>query len=1041
MAPSGFALQIIQESRSIRFAFSASLNGTRYLIVGRRNNILAYKFQSTPPFLYIVDKHEFSDEIETAAELDGHICVLQRNQVTHLTMAADKFVTVSKANVENFKVDQQPYNYKSVLAVGMNGYYLIHRYPGLVSIVSPSPASQDPNTRTKRESTRAFSIGTNIVEQICFVARSERTFAVLGRDYEFNYSLRYFTVDQEMSNLSLSPRLFDFREAPSLLFRAAGGVIVASDLALYFFPDGVATLNDNAGTSTYPVSRNKLKNVITLDLTGGGAPYRGLSFTAHTLIRDLEHDHLDQRKTAKFEERHVLINDKGETLLVYIKTSQSATVNTTHDFQIVPLAKTTIACNLVQLDSNVFFAASRLSASTVFRIVNRAPYIDVCGNMSSTPPVLDIATLEDDYYEKLLVVLGGFHSGQLKYLSSESCITVQVTRLGLSFSAVSATLLGATQDSMTFQLLDLKSTRTYLYDYNTDEIKELKTMPNSKPLCASIDDRAVAWMEGNVLHCKDQAHTSKELSDPVSLCALEYDSHLDVLVCLSNNYSFHFRLLKSKLQLLSMHKETQIGKLSGAFLRIAGEQEPLIFIASSGGSITQRFGRKNTRGHFEETVSVPGVQDWLRMRTFGLQNPSVAIFDSHRIWTLTAVQNTNFAEKTLVLASKEPISDCFVVGDNTLGRVLTVHESQCVVLRYAQIEPHDRQRNVFNSENAITNFLAFDDHVVAAELQIFTGPKGVSSQSVLQLYNKDLKLLDTCKLPPGARVGSMCDLTLRPGLPDTFLVADNGSKTFFSYAIVNDKFSCCDKTSYDNLADHGHKSRRFNSVQQLYLTDEELIIVGDRILHVDLEADDRSFLWRLIRYLPSLPIPIAIGRVGSLDFLADGVSGIMSLRNNKWKGHTKSPFDPTFVTAMALCYEYVFFGDSVGNLAYFSVHSDEGEILGAINIGEQINVIRVDKREFKIYVGTASGGIYSLLLFDPAETSEDKKYLGFMPYTPFKPKIPERPVPPVLQKAIIEDTSDNPRENRRKYKHGQPEFDQAYFRMKWEQKWTNGLSD
>lgn len=1040
MPPAGFALQVIQESRTIRFAFSASINGSRYLIVGRRNQILAYKFQSRLPFLFIVDKFDFSDEIETAAELDGHICVLQRNQVTHLTMTADKFVTVSKANIENFKVDQQPYNYKSILAVGMGGYYLIHRYPGLVSIVSTVSTNQGPNTRTKKKSTRAFSIGTNIIERICFVTRSERTFAVLSRDYEFNYSLRYFTVDEEMSALSLSPRLCDFKEAPSLLFRAAGGVIVASDLALYFFPDGEATLDDNAGSPTYPVSRNKLKNVITLDLTGGGAPYRGLSFTAHTLIRDLNHDSLDQRKTARFEERHVLINDKGETLLVYIKTSQSATVNTTHDFQIVPLAKTTIACDLVQLDSNVFFAASRLSTSVMFRIINRPPYIDVCAKMTSTPPVLDIAICEEDFHEKLLVALGGFHSGQLEYLSGESCSVVQTTTLGLAFSAVSATLLNETQSHLIFQLLDLTSTQSYILDYSTYQITELRMLPENIPLCASIDGEAVAWMEGNVLYCEDQTYTSKELSDPVSLCALQYESHLDVLVCLSNNYSFHLRLLGSKLQLLNMCKETQIGTISGALLRIAGEQEPLVLIASSSGTLTQRFGREKTRGHFEETASVPEVQDWLRMKTFGLVDPIVSIFDSHRVWTLTVVEGAKFAERTLVLASNEPISDCFVVGDNKLGRVLSVHETRCILLQYAQIKAHDRLRDVYNSENAITNFLSFDEYVVAAELQICTGLKGVSRQSVLHLYNKGLKLLDTCKLPPGAKIGSMCDLTLRSELCDLFLVADNGTKTLFSYAIVNDKLTCCDKTSYDDLAEPGHKLRRFNSVQQLHLTDEELIIVGDRILEVDLEVDDHSFFWRLIHYLPSLPLPIAIGRVVTLDFLADGVSGIMSVRNDKWTSLTKSPFDPTFVTAMALCYEYVFFGDSIGNFAYFSVHSAEGEILGAINIGEQINVIRVeDNRELKVYIGTASGGIYSLLLFDPAETSEKKNYLGFMPYTPFKPKIPERPVPPVLQKAITEDESDSPRKSGRHSKRVLAEFDQAYFRMKWTQKWTNGL--
>lgn len=1012
----GHALQVIQQSRTIRVALRARFEDVPHVVICRNNQLAAYKFTLDLPFLELVDTLELANDIDAAQVDHNEVVVLAGDRLQTVSFIHNRWTPHFNAVVDGLKSDNQPRNNKSILALNTSRLLaLIHRHASFVTVVDLWDYIQANEEDVPQDSgtlSRAFSIGSNIVELVCWLGRQDRVFAVLGRDYEFNYSLRYFSVDEDLSGLTMHPRKFDFREAPSLIFQAAGGIIVASDLALYFFPVGEATLGDNAGSPTFPVSRNKLQNVITLDLSGGGAPYRGSVFTAHTLIHDTE---APVKDAPEYEERHVLVTDKGDTLLVFLKTSQSAVMNTTHDFQVVPLAKTTIASDLVHLDANVFFAASRLSQSVVFRILKSKPFIDICGHMRSTPPVLDLDVSRKGNVDSLVVALGGFYSGELTSLSSEMFDTRSVATVTLSLVAITAELTKVSPYELHFKAAGFDQSKNYVFNYE----RQPRIIPGaSEPLqkgiiTATCADNTLVKVEGGTIFYKQHKLSVADLSDPCSLSILERKSYVDVLICLTSNVSYYLQCSHSGIKFLERQIEKQVGKITVALVAIENEKSPLIITVSSDGTVLQRLGLSGSNTSLLLSSKIPSVKGWLRVESYGTKNPTLALIDSNNVWMLIKDPFGRFVKPTLVYTSNKTISDCLIDGDEREGKLLIFRGTQEVeFLTYKTVTSDSLRAPKYHSENAVIKTINVgNSHLVTIELEITPGRSGMVRQTLLKHFDRrTFQLLSTSKFPPGAKLAAMCYLGSKyvPTLEknsNVFVVAENDSRMLLSYAATSDELICFDRTSYDDLAKVNTGSRRLNTVNLLFFQDGVLTLVGERVLQAYLEEEEDDFSWTPHASFPRTPFAVGYGELEGNTYIADSIVGVLKLsKDRKLLPCCTTPFDPTFVTAFATAQKHrlVVYGDSIGNLAYFRVTPKLGEeLIGAVNIGDQINVIKViDGLLPAIYVGTATGAIYSLLIFGGVDKPQNLKNIpGILPEQPWKPKITERPVPVISNES------------------------------------------
>lgn len=966
-------------------SFRANLNGTNaWVVLVRKFKLEAHVFSYEKPFLNFVYGYDTKTEIEAAQVVSlgatDAILLLSGGCLDLLVVTSSGWerkyrIQISRDQNQQETLEGGPTIMCSRTKSGTVA--LIHQCQGFFTLVNidhlRASFDQTNRKRPKQQTAAAATcIGDIVIKLMCWVNPEDLTFAVVYRDFEFNYLLRIYKIDVANMSVDIVMPLQDFSDAPSLVFPAAGGVVVASDLALYYFNQKTMTLEDSAGTLAHPVSHNHARKVITLDMSGGDFLFMGSVFQAHGQIAAEPH----QTQNALTEERHVLIADTGYTLLVYLKAKTLGPGVALHDFLVVEMGKSTIARSLVHIEANVFLALSKLSQSVLFRILPTKPYIHVFGTLQLSPPVLDIAITSTEY-EDIVAALGGFYSGELERFDEVKVKTNSLTAITLPLLALRATLGEVTGDGFKFIASGFDKAHEYSIksnsiDISIEELGEQQLIPDGTLSAKTVLD-SVLTVENDKLSYVGVEQALPGITDPCSLSILERDYDLDVVVCLTSNTvcRMHYRTADSVFEVMEERKVDLSGSISAALVPF-GHHEIMTVIVSSSGEVIQ-----SLRGE-DLTFKFPSVDGPMRVKSCNSVNPTVLLFDSSHVWILHWTES--FLNRTLLATFSTPISDCLCVGDQNQGNLVLFHGTNEIHLSsYERAQPGELTKSKYYSNHTVLKVIKLHnvDFLVSIELRmdaekVRSGSKMVR-RTVLKLYRSlTLEELFTFGPAPATNYADICELQMGHNdaeyLPHpTFVVADNNNETLLQFSIQDLKIVQTSSTPYILLlpGSHGRKSNML-AVQLLSFHDGILTLVGDRFLRTRLLfTEDDTQQWVPVRESPTLSFGIGYANVDGVGFVGDAVNGIMvDFGKGKPLAEDILPSHrPSFLTALAgvQSKKLLVYGDSVGNLAGLKVENMEAQVVFATNLGLQINVIRVVEAEIpKLVIGTSEGAIYTI---------------------------------------------------------------------------------
>lgn len=231
--------------------------------------------------------------------------------------------------------------------------------------------------------------------------------AVLYRDYNFNYSMRYYAFEISSKKLVLVKQFEEFDEPPTTITNPnCGGIMAFTDNYAFYFPNDdikyLEVAENNAdenlicNTSSMMITK-KLKMVNTERLT---------AFYCATVIDD---------------KRILMVNNRGETYLIYFDYEQkSSTSLRVEALSFISLGLTTIPTAVHHIDANLFLVTSKLSQSVLFKILPKSPYIELAQFFPSSPPILNINPRFNGMKYELFVSQGGYESGEFRKLSNKS---------------------------------------------------------------------------------------------------------------------------------------------------------------------------------------------------------------------------------------------------------------------------------------------------------------------------------------------------------------------------------------------------------------------------------------------------------------------------------------------------------------------------------------------------------------------------------------------------------------------------------------------
>lgn len=322
-------------------------------------------------------------------------------------------------------------------------YFIMHCFQGLVLLVL---IDKDANIQSLLNGTKlgkrqarmelflnieTMSIGNIVVQQMVILQNTEKsqdTLAVLYRDFNYNYSLRYYRISPSEGRLLLLTQFEEFDEPPTCIISPkTGGLLVLTPIHIFYFPNPGVNLHLANESDDMSLSRNGNQIFLTKKLTATSpTEIISTSFKNYTIIDDT---------------RIMLISNTGETYILYLNSElirkNSISFNSLY---LIQLGKTTVPSDVHHIDGNLFFASSKLSQSILFQIFPKKPYVNICQFMRSSPPILNIDTKLTGKMLSLLTCCGGYDSGEFKkivndvyYLSllKQFCTELETTLLSL----------------------------------------------------------------------------------------------------------------------------------------------------------------------------------------------------------------------------------------------------------------------------------------------------------------------------------------------------------------------------------------------------------------------------------------------------------------------------------------------------------------------------------------------------------------------------------------------------------------------------------
>lgn len=850
-------------------------------------------------------------------------------------------------------------------------YLILYRHSGFVSVLNLSlilnPGTSKPRQKRKKESeiTRAktFSIGDITLVLMTLLKGEEPLLAVLYRDVDFFYSLRYYKIQLHMDNLVIERQMETFQGAPTLVYAVKGGVVVVSDTKSWYFPSPLkqATLESFAGDSEFPVTFNKLQNVITLNTSSLSKKLLGCKMNCSTAVD---------------EKRQLVILDRGDVLLLYLDVQTSPAIEKVIEFKIIDLLKATIASEVVYLHDNVFFASSKLSRSVLFRILQKPPYIGILETISESLPILSLQPIPSRYGTNVAVARGGFSSGEVTILTS-------------SFSAKHLNSVSVSPEAHSFELnCESKSAWLQLWtlESSLNEFYSLTLSKRAKPESALKIHETI--MPVNVWRVNDDETISVSKEKPIRI---EYNSHQVALADFDEVSDIAWSRNEQTIVFVSLWngKIAQLkfddlggeivwtsdlpftGSVSLVCMQISEDTNVLIALSSDGSLHQMAFSHGK---YICSTLRRPLKSGALFRISKPKKNSLLLIYDAFEVFKLVLPPKSLFFEPRSVLQSSQSILFCkaekhfaiILFTGGTLSRFEIVHKAPSLT---------------YFSDKLIKSVVAYSDEYLLA-LEIEERPNQSTGRidyiSRILLFNQSsLKLLDTFQAEAKDNYVDICvmDTNSSEDQAPIAVVANSGGLAHKMLPVFMVKDGILTKPEYYNM--NGCFSKN-TSIVKLAAHNRRLILVGTSITEVKLDEynNTRSWTGSTLSLNTSMYYGVDIALNERCAVYADVSRGIFcSTDYNSSYIPLQLKKTPNFVTAIALFKSkpVLIYGDSAGNIGGVLIEiknakqnpgllcGQKTEQLFALSVDGAVNTICIVlESPICFLVGTTTGKLFEI---------------------------------------------------------------------------------
>ncbi|GEQ68212.1 hypothetical protein JCM33374_g1879 [Metschnikowia sp. JCM 33374] len=890
---------------------------------------------------------------------------------------------------------------------GAADYLVLYMYTGFVTIFAVHALSQGdtpapdlaPSRKRNRKNTprsKTFSIGNVVVSSMAVsTCTGTPVIAVLYRDIDFNFSLRYYTFSAHLNSFSMVRQMELFSGAPSRVMAVSTGFLVISDLKLWFFPYHGTTLSlaDSVFDPSFPVSHNKLHNVVTLNLAANMAAYLGSRFESSTQIDP---------------NRYLLVSNTGTTLLVYLDTNCTHSTTTVSQFQVVDLGKTTIASDLVHLEENVFYAGSQNSRSAVFRILPQSPFIDIVACVANSSPVLDMNISQHHHKKTLLLTRGGFHSGEVEVVLDspfriDRCHVTRAAGPVVGFTRGTGPgspfvflqdASGNTVDALKYPSLE-NPPRPHIYPDVVSHPRPLLVQGSYDKSCWKIDNsRTIECTQSDRMEItlKSERVTTISVENVHQVTSLDWHDNgtsLDVYIASWNGTLAHIRFTSSEASLVGVVCTELQGKISLVRYPRCESQYSIVMLDGEGlifqmpVSITSASGTCKQTWISESCQYLKAQQSSGTFRMSYTGSHGVLVYDSFSLFYLHHAQDNSQLNLSKLHTFTYPLRACGLTEE-------AINSGSFLVLfvdgTFSHYSFKNRQglNDSFNSNDLILSSVNVSGrHTVA--LQLESKPNMSTGQmetvpSLLLFDRQSLQLLHVYKPRQPSNFVAMTTMSGKYTLKNQsyVVVANSVEDPQEILKVFRVKSNKIEPVSNISLSGMLPKSFSFSGIS---CNKNTVCVVGDVFLTftLALSKDSKSEFWRGNVFTHDDTPFFAADVDGSDDFwvLADAVRGLfVACPSTLRLCSLSNPFSTSFATAVAVLRQspIIIYGDSLGNIWAVKKTADwdngasesanwtcDGffDSLFHANICEQINDIAVLSEDpITILFATVKGNVY-----------------------------------------------------------------------------------
>lgn len=853
----------------------------------------------------------------------------------------------------------------------------------LLSTDSPAsslPRSSMPKKHINNKNVCTIStthIGSVDVRAMTFLLCPLHVLAVLYCTYDFEYELRYYTVDPLAQKIALLTQFDAFAEPPGCIVALPqGGLLTFSAANVLYFPNphSAVTLDDACRDPL--ISCNRDRNVVTKVLNIGDVD----EFTAFLLIDD---------------SRILLVSQRGHTFICsYSMSHPTASATIVHHIRMFPLGKTTVPQHqgLFHITENLFLQMSLKSLLILFTVSPQQPHISVALVLPSSPPILDFAHTPSG----IVSCQGAHFNSQVCHyertshtvtLLQESHLTDAFTAL---FSSANDIFLGHVSNTRLYpvtlsessitvsnsvttsgNVLDVLFWDNMLYPICTDGIPSIGIHESFSHACVTNGNNFIA-IANNVLLAYENWSCACKLALPDHGDIVQIDACCDensvwYALVLWLNGTFHVVKLGSPAETIySGHCDS----VAYSGLVTYHQHRLLIFVVACDGTL------------FQTRIQADNGAECCTLRL------STKIAD----YALTLVKSgsgqvVGYNRNTLVTLEQDPVLELYFAMHCThslqqIDAVSFVHD-KLVILSDKQVlavylprrDPLTVHKNVIHDVTMKHKCLLVPDthYCICACTDMLH-----NTHSLELVDTRTMTVIHCCSLLHLEKPVASLVLVPAPKGKTFMVLPPTGTLPFATFSIRKNAIELHSMLPLES-EDPRILDATLHSIQLYDRNALVFVVVGSMVFYVQYVPLTKK--WRVYDLPPSHTTWMTISAtvLGKSLYVADMVDGVLRQESPESRFlPIPTEYRHKFVTAIAICRcdasMLVVSGDAFGNVSVFRESVQGTAQISAFNVGDQVNAIHCkanrhgEVTRFAI-IGTVGGGIYQVSLLDDDEIS------------------------------------------------------------------------